>query len=394
MPNIQNWFAVTEKQQHLLKYIGDITDRHTLAVQETDEANGFNEELVSELRTSGYPSFAVPSDFGGQDLSLTELLLCQERIAQVDAPSALAIGWHMTTVLDLTRNNAWDNTTFTTLCKSIVEQGAFVNRAETEAATGSPTRGGKPETRATRTSQGYVLNGRKTFTSLSPALDYFIVSAREETTDAIFEFLIPKETPGLLIDYTWNMLGMRGTASHDLVFSDVFVPLESHVYTRPDQVNPTKVNPYLLSIPACYLGIALAARQETITFAAQYQPNSLSHPIIQLPHIQQSMGQIELELSAARHYMYAVAARWEQDNATHPDNHAFASSDLAAVKSFAVNTAISVVDKAMRIVGVHSLSMSHPLQRMYRDVRFGLHNPPMDDVTLRKLAQRAIEEHK
>ena len=46
----------------------------------------------------------------------------------------------------------------------------------------------------------------------------------------------------------------------------------------------------------------------------------------------------------------------------------------------------------MRIVGAHSLAMSHPLQRMYRDVRFGLHNPPMDDATLRNLAVRAINE--
>ena len=65
---------------------------------------------------------------------------------------------------------------------------------------------------------------------------------------------------------------------------------------------------------------------------------------------------------------------------------------MAAAKSFAVQTAISVVDKALRITGAHGLSMGHPLQRLYRDVRFGLSNPPMDDVTMRLLAQHAIRE--
>jgi len=65
---------------------------------------------------------------------------------------------------------------------------------------------------------------------------------------------------------------------------------------------------------------------------------------------------------------------------------------MAAAKSFAVQTAISVVDKALRITGAHGLSLGHPLQRLYRDVRFGLSNPPMDDVTMRLLAQHAIRE--
>ena len=58
------------------------------------------------------------------------------------------------------------------------------------------------------------------------------------------------------------------------------------------------------------------------------------------------------------------------------------------------NSAITIVDKAMRLVGAKSLQRTNPLQRYYRDVRAGLHNPPMDDMTIKKLALSALEEDK
>ena len=58
------------------------------------------------------------------------------------------------------------------------------------------------------------------------------------------------------------------------------------------------------------------------------------------------------------------------------------------------NIAIDVVDKAMRVVGAKSLLLTNPLQRYYRNVRAGLHNPPMDDMTILKLATAAIDQQK
>jgi len=201
----------------------------------------------------------------------------------------------------------------------------------------------------------------------------------------VAEFWIPKETAGLTLDETWNTVGMRGTASHDLVLHNVIVPQEALVYTMPKD-KKASASPQLLHIPACYLGIALAARKEAITFAKSYQPSSLAHPIIQLPNIIQQLGQIELKLQSARHFLYSVAGRWDQQIKSQDDYIA----ELNAVKAHAIQTALSVVDKSMRIVGAHSLTLDHPLQRMYRDVRFGLHNPPMEDALLGLLGRLAI----
>lgn len=67
------------------------------------------------------------------------------------------------------------------------------------------------------------------------------------------------------------------------------------------------------------------------------------------------------------------------------------TNEALVAKHIVTNSAITVVDKAMRLVGAKSLQLTNPLQRYYRDVRAGLHNPPMDDLTILKLAQTAIQ---
>lgn len=61
------------------------------------------------------------------------------------------------------------------------------------------------------------MNGRKNFTTMSPALTYFLTSAWIEEKQTIGFFLIHKDMPGLSIDETWDVVAMRGTGSHDLV---------------------------------------------------------------------------------------------------------------------------------------------------------------------------------
>ena len=67
-------------------------------------------------------------------------------------------------------------------------------------------------------------------------------------------------------------------------------------------------------------------------------------------------------------------------------------ADLAAVKTCVTNQAMEVVDLAMRVTGARSLSEKNPLQRYWRDVRAGLHNPPMDDATFMLLADDVLKK--
>lgn len=348
-----------------------------------DESKGFPFENMKELKDFGYHRFTLAKEFGGHGGSLYDFLLAQEKIAEYCGPTALGIGWHVGTVLSLTEKRPWEKEVMDEFFEEVFK-GALVNTAASEAGTGSPTRGGRPETTAIKKGNQWVLTGRKTFTTLSPVLDIFLVTAWVPEEEEMGTFLVHRGVPGVRIEKTWDMISMQGTGSHDLVLNEVMVPEKYYVM----QKKPGKRIPdaWLLHIPACYLGIASAARNYAVEFAKTYSPNSLPGPIRDLPNVQRTIGEIELELMEARHFLYSVANKW----VTQPENHDELSKQLGAVKLSVVNKSISIVDKAMRVVGAKSLQRSNPLQRYYRDVRAGLHNPPMDDITITTLAKSAL----
>jgi alkylation response protein AidB-like acyl-CoA dehydrogenase len=385
MKEIYELFIRTEREQQLYEKAAQLANRFRERAHLYDEQAAFPFENFAELKKEQFLSLTIPKKYGGQEISLYEFLLVQETIAQGDAATALSLGWHLGIIMNIEQERKWKESVFSKVCQEIIQYQYLINSAHTEKATGSPARGGKPETAAKKRNGNWVINGRKTYTSMAPALDYFIVSATITETGEAADFLIPRSAKGLKIEETWDTLGMRGTRSDDLILEDVEVPEEALVEIKSQK---KKGNPqgWLLHIPACYIGVAIAARNEAIHFAQTYQPNSLPHPIKELPEVRRKIAEIDIELMTARHFMYSIAEKWDQ----HPEKRPHMGAELAAVKYVATNAAVKIVDQAMRIVGGQSLFTSSPLQRFYRDVRAGLHNPPADDITLSILAQRAF----
>lgn len=351
-----------------------------------DREGSFPFENFADLREAGYLKLTVPRELGGDGISLYELVALQERLAYGDGSTALAVGWHLGQVLHIAAAESWPKPLFQELCRDIVRDGAMINAFASEAASGSPSRGGRPETTAIRTEGGWLLTGRKTFSTLSPILDRFIVSAYVVEEDRADDFLVRRSDRTKVIE-TWNTLGMRATGSHDVVLDGAFVPAEARI-GKHDNASKDDGGGWLLHIPACYIGIAMAARDFALQFASTYRPNSIRGPIAELPTVQMTLGEIEAELRTARCVLYAAADRWDRE----PDNRANLKPDLGLAKYVATNSAIRIVDLAMRVVGGASLSKSMPLERYYRDVRAGLHNPPMDNTVIQMLAADALGE--
>jgi len=374
---------VNKNQKDTYEKLLPLVEKFKKRAFKIDEEGTFPFENIQELKEAGYTRLSLESKYGGDELRLYDFLLFQELIAQGDASTALSIGWHMGITMDLCEKQPWNQQMLDFIFKEI-EKGALINTAATEPKTGSPTRGGKPETTAVKTKKGWQINGRKTFTTMSPVLNYFLVKASIEGEEEIGLFLIPRETSGLSIEETWDMIAMRGTGSHDLVLENVDIE-HDFLVERLGGFKKNEPSGWLLHIPACYMGTAIAARDYAVAFAKEYSPNSIEGTISELPNVQRLVGEMELELMQARHFMYSVASKWDETS----DRSALAG-ELAAVKHVVTNSACTVVDKAMRIVGARSLQRSNPLQRYYRDVRAGLHNPPKDDMTVINLAKQAF----
>ncbi|MED1203328.1 acyl-CoA dehydrogenase family protein [Heyndrickxia acidicola] len=353
---------------------------------DNDKTGRFPFENIEELKNSKYTALTVPKEFGGGGISLYELVRLQEAIAVGDGATSLSIGWHMGMMMNLSEERPWEPS----LLKEVFDyavNGAVFNTYATEAQTGSPTRGGKPTTLAKRAGDGWSITGSKTFSTMAPMVDFFVVTATIEETNEIGSFLVPRHAEGVKMEETWDSIAMRSTGSHDIILEQVKVP--AHHLAQTSGNRKSSAPGYLLHIPACYLGIAEAAKREAISFAKNYTPNSLSHPIAELPAIQQKIGEMELKLMQARLFLYSVAKQWDEAQGEERNQLV---PELSAAKMTVTNLGIEAVDLAMRIVGARSLSEKSPLQRLYRDIRAGLHNPPMDDITLLQLAKREINK--
>ncbi|MCE7947751.1 MAG: acyl-CoA dehydrogenase [Chloroflexi bacterium CFX4] len=379
----------------ILQVAADLAQKFAARAAQHDAEGSFPHENYADLRASGYPLLTVPAALGGWGATLYEAVLAQEQLAMGDGSTALAVGMHVQTIGAAAESRPWANAMFPYLCAEIAARGALVNSCATEPELGSPSHGGAPKTTAQRDGDGWIIHGHKTFASLSPELDYFIITAAftaEDGTPQVGRFLVARQ-PAIRIEPTWDSLGMRATGSHDLYLEGARAPLAALLSAAPisvaDPNKPTVNAWFVLIVCAVYLGVAAAAQRTALHYAQSRVPTALGKPIATLESIQRRLGEGELALQAGRAMLYHTAARWDSD----PEGRAALTDALIACKLSVTNAAIQVVGHAMRAVGGASMTHRLPLERYYRDVQAGLFHPPSDDNGLAALGRLALAQH-
>lgn len=358
-----------------------------------DRHGTFPFENFDELREAGFLTLTIPKSHGGQELSLTDFLRVQETLAAGDGSTALALNMHLVRFGSEREAHAYPMPWFDELCRGAREDGRLCNTIATEEGLGSPAGGGLPDTVATAVDGGWVLQGRKSFATLSPLLWYFITLARIDTADGprIANFMVLRDDPGLRIVETWDSLAMRATGSHDVVFDQVFLPADRLLNERrpgePDRRGGAGFAWFALGVAATTIGVAQAARDEAVAFARTRTPNS-TRTIKEYPGVRMRIARIDVLLQRSRALLYDAAAAWEgRTTGGMPP-----LDRVAATKIDVLNACIEAAELAMRVVGGVSLQRSRPLERYFRDVRVGLHNPPLEDRALEQLARSALDE--
>ena len=174
-----------------------------------------------------------------------------------------------------------------------------------------------PAPTARRVADGWRIDGRKTFASLSPALDAFVIPAAVEGAEAfegIGRFLVPRGD-GVRIESTWDPLGMRGTGSDDIVLEGVVVPEDALLYRQsalaPDP-NASNANAWFtLLLSSVYLGIADAALNFAARYAGARVPTALGRPLATVEGVQRRLGEAELDRRTASTVLTTVARAWD-----------------------------------------------------------------------------------
>jgi alkylation response protein AidB-like acyl-CoA dehydrogenase len=353
-----------------------------------DRANTFPHDTFAALRESGYLALTVPVEFGGPGASPLEVMLAQEQLARGSGAVALAATMHLGAMGGVADSRSWPTELLDQVFHEVLTEGALVNGLASEPELGSPSRGGGYRTTATAVDGGYIVNGRKTWSTLSPALRYgtvLLTVVEHDGQETRGSVLVPMATDGVRIEETWDNLSMRATGSHDVVFENVFVP-ERYRLPNPTSLPASNVSGWTLLGSAVYLGIAQAARDFAIDFARNRIPSGLGEPIGELQTVQHRVAQMEILLLQARSVLFSTAELWDR----HPDQRSVLGWQFAAAKYTVTNHAIDITDQALRVVGSVGLQRRYPLERYFRDVRAGLGNPPMDDVALTLIGKTAL----
>ena len=191
---------------------------------QADRAEQLSDVGVRAIKDSGYAALTIPARLGGFGASLYEFAVAQERLGQADASLALVAAMNAHLLGSVGEAGSWPDAIYAELARAAVTRGALSNSLASESDLGSPSRGGLPSTRAVRVDGGWQVTGLKTWSTGSRALDFLVVTAAVDGQQ-VWRFVIPAGTPGVEVLPTWKgSLGLRGSGSDDVKFTEVFVP--------------------------------------------------------------------------------------------------------------------------------------------------------------------------
>lgn len=340
----------------------------------------FVTEAYAEMTARGYLRLPVPVELGGLGATTRQVVLAEEELGSWSGSAALAAAMH----LYLTLVQRWR------LRRGAPDAEGVLRRVAQDGLV-MATSGGSdwvcPTTTAVEVEGGYRLDGRKAFCSQAPVAGVMSTSAvlGSPGPDAVVLHAgVPLSAPGVRVVETWDTLGMRGTASHDVVFDGVFVPTDKIVGRRP---YGALAGPLLAAAVhfapvagAAYLGVARGACQEALRLVAgQAAP---------APSVARQIGEMRVRLRVARWALLAAVDEVGDDPAV--DEATLAT--LMTAKRHAVVEARAVVDTALEVAGGRAFFRTSPLERAYRDVRGGPFHPLTPEATLVLVGERALRD--
>jgi len=384
-----------ERQTRLIDLAQTISKEIEGTAAEHDQNGTFPTEHFDFMRDQGYLQASVPKEQGGEGYGLTDIMLAQYEIGKGCGSTAVSVGMHHMVIGSESEALAWPGKIRDRIFREVVKYGAIANNIASEPDLGSPRGGGRPATTLVKSADGkWVLNGRKTWATLSPILTYAItLAAVEDGTGDIARLAVRMDSTGVSIDETWDSMSMRSSGSHDIIFSDVLVTEENFV-SKSNLSSPTSKSPsgaawFPLLLSAANLGIAHAASDYAVDFALNRKPTGSADTISKIPYVREQVARMESMMLLARRSLFSCAEDWEGN----PEERNNLLPEVSITKVRCIETAIAVTDLAMRIVGAVGLERNRPLERYFRDVRSAIANPPIEARALEQLASHILEGH-
>ncbi len=355
-------FTPTESQTLLRRAVREFADR-TLAphVMEWDEAQRFPVELLPDLSALGLLGIQVPPQFGGAGMSAVEYCICIEELARVDPSIALSVAAHNGLAAAHILMFGSDSQRSTALFQLATGQalGAW---ALTEPTAGSDA--GAIRTTATRSVDGWVINGAKTFTthgSVAGLVVVMAVTAVDKGHHGISAFVVERGNPGMVVGRKENKLGMRASDTAEVRFdecqvaSDGLVGLEGEGFVNALQV----LDAGRIGIAALSVGLAQGAFDAARRYAKDRE--QFGQPIASFQATQWKLADMATRIESARLLTYRAAYLKDAGRPT--------TRESSMAKLFAGEIAVRAAEECVQIHGGYGFVKDYPAEKFFRDVK-------------------------
>jgi alkylation response protein AidB-like acyl-CoA dehydrogenase len=355
-------FEYTSEQIQLRKSVREFAEAEIGPhVMEWDEAQIFPMEAIRKLGELGYMGAIFPEDLGGAGLGYIEYSIIIEELSRVDGSVGIIVAAH------------------TSLCSNhIFKMGSDEQRRRyiprlaagewlgcwslTEPEAGSDAAGTR--TSAALENGCWVLNGAKTFTTNAHYANVCVAMAvtdRAAAQHGISAFIIEHDTPGFRTGKKENKLGLRASATGEVIFENCRIPPTQLLGKRGEGfVDSLKVlDGGRVSIAALAIGMAQGAYDAALRYSKLRR--QFSRPISEFQAIQFKLADMATAIDAARLLNYRAASMLDQGKRV--------TKESSMAKLFASEAAVRIADQAVQIHGGYGFIKDYPVEKFYRDVK-------------------------
>jgi alkylation response protein AidB-like acyl-CoA dehydrogenase len=338
---------------------------------EADEIDLFVADNIAQLKSSGLLAAGVPAELGGGGASYTDLCAVLRILGRHCSSTALAFSMHTHQVMVPTWRWRHQNAPVDGLLRRVAtEQLIILSSGGSDWLQSAGT--------AVKVEGGFLITARKVFASGAPAANLLMTSAVYEDPEigsTVLHFAVPMNAQGVAIEPTWQAMGMRGTGSHDVVLSNVFVP-DAAITLRREQGKWHFIF-HLISMVAIpliysvYVGVAEAARDLAVQRARKRSTDE---------HICYLVGGLDNELTAANlalQHMISTAIVSQPSFKT--------TNQIMTGRTLVAKAVLNIVDQAMEITGGSAFYRTVGLEKLFRDAQ-GVRYHPLREEAQRKLS--------
>ena len=356
-------FELTDEQELIREAVREFADAEVAPIAaELDRDHRFPTELLPKLAELNLMGMPYPEKVGGAGADYVSYVIMIEELSRACATTSVVVSAHssLATWPIYKFGTPEQHDKYLSDMASGRRLGAF---ALTEPAAGTDAAAGTCT--AVLKGDEYVLNGSKIFISNAPYAEIYVVFAKTDPaapgTRGMSAFIVERDTPGFSVGEAEHKLGIRGSSTPPLYFSDCRIPKDALLGEEGTgfKIAMQTLDGGRIGIAAQALGIAQAALDASVAYAKERV--QFGKPIATLQAIQWMIADMATEIDAARLLVYRAASC--------VDNGRPYSTEGAMAKLFASETATRVAGKAIQIHGGYGYTESYPVERNWRDAK-------------------------